>query len=111
MLYQKLPALHDLLVVKPDVEVAADAVDVRLGSPICAGMLGIRMAEGDMNAWNFFVLQNVTNHVGAGSVGADGEFPNPIAVFIRAGVTTEIVQQISVFGAKIDNPVVLHLDR
>jgi hypothetical protein len=29
ILHQKFPALHHLLLVEPDIEVAADAVDVR----------------------------------------------------------------------------------
>ena len=55
-LYQKLPALHDLLAVEPDVEIAADAVDVRFGSPVRAGMLGVGMTKRDVDSRNLFVL-------------------------------------------------------
>ena len=47
------------------------------------------MTEGDVDAGNFFVLQDVPNDVGAGGVGADGEFADAIAVFIGAGVGGE----------------------
>jgi hypothetical protein len=63
ILQQKFTALHHLLVVEPDVEVAANAVDVRFGDPSCAGVLGVRMAKGDVDAGKFFVLQNVPDDV------------------------------------------------
>src|SRR6266699_1520619 len=53
---EKLPALHDLLAVEPDVEIAADAVDMSFRNPVCAGVLGIRMTKGNVDARNFFVL-------------------------------------------------------
>jgi len=53
---KKLPALHDLLAVEPDVEIAADAVDMGFRNPVCAGVLGIRMTKGNVDAGNFFVL-------------------------------------------------------
>ena len=55
-LYQELPVPHYLLAIEPDIEIAANTVDVRFGSPIRAGMLSIRMTKGDMDAGNFFVL-------------------------------------------------------
>jgi hypothetical protein len=56
LLYQKLPFSHYLLAVEPDVEIAADAVDVRFGSPVCARVLGIGMTKRDVNSGNLFVL-------------------------------------------------------
>src|SRR2546430_7515168 len=64
ILYQKFTASHHLLAVEPDIEIAANAVDVGFGNPIRPSVFGIRMTEGDMNAGNFFVLQNVTDDVG-----------------------------------------------
>src|SRR5438876_11375254 len=69
--HQKRPGAHHLLAIEPDVEVAPDAVDVGLGNPICARMLSIGMTEGDVDAGNFLVLQNVSDDVGAGGIGAD----------------------------------------
>src|SRR2546427_5057095 len=54
--HQELAGLHYLFAVEPDVEVAANAVDVRFGNPIRASVLGIGMTEGDVDAGNFFVL-------------------------------------------------------
>ena len=56
LLYQKLPFPHYLLTLEPDVEIAADAVDVRFGSPVRASMLGIGMTKRDVDSGNFFVL-------------------------------------------------------
>src|SRR5439155_5859686 len=94
--YQKLPSLHHLLAVEPDVEIAADAVDVRFRNPVGAGVLGVWMAESDMDSWNFFVLQNVADDVRAGCVRADGKFPYAITVFIRARVSAKFIAQILV---------------
>lgn len=91
VLYQKLPALHDLLAVEPDVEIAADAVDMRFGSPVRAGVLGIGMTKRDMDSGNFFVLQNVSNDVRAGDIGADGKFAHTIAVFVGVRVSPKFV--------------------
>src|SRR5438552_14116968 len=69
-LYQKLPALHHLLAVEPDVEIAAYAVDVRLGNPVCAGVLGVGMTKRDVDSRNFFVLRASTYEVRQGRVTA-----------------------------------------
>ena len=91
---------HDLLAVEPDVEIAADAVDVRLGEPRLAGVLGVGMAEGDVDAGNFFVLQDVPDDVRAGRVRADGELAHAVAVFVRARVGAEFVEQFLVVAAQ-----------
>ena len=55
-LYQKFSALHHLFAIEPDVEVASDAIDMRLGNPVCAGVLGVGMAKSDVDPRDFFVL-------------------------------------------------------
>src|ERR1035437_2225678 len=77
------PALpHDLffasLRFQPDIEAQANYVDVRAGVPGCAGVLTIRVAEGDMDAGEFFVLQNIANHALNAEIGANGELANPV---------------------------------
>ena len=90
-LYQKLPLTHHLLTVEPDIEIAADAVDVRFGDPVCPGVLGVRMAKGDVDARNFFVLQNMADDAGAGGVRANGELADAITVLIGAGLGAKFV--------------------
>src|SRR5437868_1857167 len=90
--HQKLAVLHHLLAIKPDIEVASDTIDMRFRLPIGPGVLGVGMPKGDMNAGDLLVLQNVSDHSIAGSVGADREFAHSIAVLIHAGVSAKILQ-------------------
>ena len=55
-LEQKLTFPHYLLAIEPDIEIATNTVDVRFGSPVCAGVLGIGMTKRDVHPGNFFVL-------------------------------------------------------
>ena len=87
-----------MLAVEPDVEIAADAVDVRLGNPVGAGVFGVRMTKGDVDTGNFFVLQNVPDDMRARRVGADRKFADAIAVFVGAGLGAKFVAQILVLG-------------
>src|SRR6266487_5780449 len=50
--HQKLSAPHHLLAIKPDVEIAANAVDMRFGSPVCAGVLCIRKTKSNVSNRN-----------------------------------------------------------
>src|SRR5436190_20335887 len=104
--HQKLSALHHLLAIKPDVEIAADAVDMCFGKPLGAGVLGVGMTKGDVHSRDLFVLQNVADNVRAGGVGANREFADTIAVLVSARVSAKFVAQIFVLRAKIDNAVV-----
>src|SRR5580765_1080294 len=91
---QKLSPFHDLFAVEPDIKVPPNAIDVGLRYPVLPGMLRVGMTEGDMDARDFFVLQNVPDDIRAGSVRADGELAHAIAVFVCACVKLEIVAQI-----------------
>src|SRR5215510_2566862 len=110
-LYQKLPPSHYLLAVEPDIEIAADTVDMRFGSPVRPGVFGVRMTEGNVNAGNFFVLQNVSDNVRAGDVCADGKFTDAVAVFVCAGVSTKLVAQILVLRMQRSDAIVFDLNR
>src|SRR5215831_502743 len=55
-LNQKLPFSHHPLAIEPNIEIATNTVDVRFRSPICAGVLSIRMTEGDVYPGKLFVL-------------------------------------------------------
>ena len=46
----------------------------------------------------------------AGRVRADGEFPNAVAVLVRAGVGTKFVAQILVFRLQRADPIIFHFD-
>src|SRR6266404_229105 len=110
-LHQEFAGAHHRLAIEPDVEVAPDAIDMRFGNPLCAGVLGVRVTECNVDAGNFFILQDVADDVGAGGVRANGEFADAIAVFVRACVSAKIFEQLFMIAAKIDNTVVFDLNR
>src|SRR5262245_56980235 len=109
-LYQKLSAAHYLLTIEPDIEIASDTVDMRFGSPVCAGVFCVRMTKSNVDAGNFFILQNMTDDVAASGVRADSELADAVAVFISAGVSAKLVAQILVLGMQRADAIVFHFD-
>ena len=107
---QELPVPHYLFAVEPDVEITSDAVDMRLGNPVCAGVLGVGMSKSDVDTRDFFVLQNVANNMRARRVRADGEFPHAVAVLVRAGVGAKFVTQILVLRLQRTDAIIFHFD-
>src|SRR4030095_14829540 len=73
-------------------------------------MFGVRMTKGDVDTGDFLVLQNVSDNVSAGGIGADGKFAHAIAIFIGASVDPKIITQIFVIGTQRANSIVLDLD-
>src|SRR5206468_12607306 len=110
VLYQESSALHYLLAVEPDIEIAADAVDMRFRDPLCAGVLCVRMTKCDMHSGNFFILQNMADDMSTGGVCANGKFADAATVLISAGVSAKFVAQILVLGAQRADTIVFHLD-
>ena len=52
----------DLIVVDPDVAVAGEDIDVGSGFPVGVGLAAVGIAEGNVDAGEFFVLQQNSNH-------------------------------------------------
>ena len=102
--------MHYLLAVEPDIEIAANTVDMSFGSPVCAGVFCVRMTKSNVDTWNFFILQNMTDDMTAGCVCADGKFTDAVAVFISAGVSPKFVAQLLVLGAQRADAIVFHFD-
>src|ERR1700729_1266234 len=94
-LNQKLALTHNLLLAlrafEPDVEIETDYIDVGGRTPLGAGVLAIWIAEGDVDAGEFFILQDVADHVRDADVGADRELAYTIGVFVAMGILPEIV--------------------
>src|SRR6266550_4392914 len=65
---QELPSLHHLLAVKPNVKIAAYAVDVRFRNPVSSGVFGIWVTKRDVNSRNLLILKDVSDHMKAGCV-------------------------------------------
>src|ERR1035441_1843357 len=76
---EKRSAAHDLPAVDPDVELAPHDVDMGGRVPIGAGVGAVGIAEGDVDAGDFFVLQDVADDIPHTDVGADGELADAVA--------------------------------
>src|ERR1019366_8451532 len=107
---QKCSAAHNLAAVDPDVEIAAHDVDVGRRVPVRAGMRAVRIAERDVNAGDFLVLENVADYVVNGDVGADGEFAHAVAVLIGVAVAPELGFEFLVGAVGFRQAAFDHLD-
>src|SRR5580698_3638785 len=91
---QEPAVAHDLFFscirLKPDVEAEADHIDVGAGAPGCAGVLAIGIAEGDVDAGKFLILENVADDALDAEVGADGKLAHAIGVFIGVRVGPKV---------------------
>jgi hypothetical protein len=96
---------------EPDVELQAHDIDVGSGTPWGASVLAVRIAEGDVDAGEFFILQDVADDVIDTEVGADGEFANAVGVFVGMGVGPEVGFELLVCAGAGDDAVAGDLDR
>ncbi len=55
-----------------------------------AGVLAVGIAEGDVDAGKFFVLEDVADDALDAEVGADGEFADAVGVLVGVGVGPEV---------------------
>ncbi len=76
--------------------------------PVCSA---VGMTKGDVDAGNFFVLQDVADDAGAGGVGADRKFADAVAVFVGAGVGAKFLEQFLVLAGQGMDAVLFHFDR
>src|ERR1700757_3935975 len=72
----------DLVGVDPDVAIAGEDVDVGFGFPVGVSLTAVWVAEGDVHAGEFFVLQKNADHFGKAEIGAESQFADAIAVFV-----------------------------
>ena len=105
---------HDLLFaafrLEPDVEAQADDVDVRAGAPGSAGVFAVGIAEGDVDAGKFLILQDVADDAGDADVGADGELADAVGVFVGVGVGPEVLLELLVGAGAGDDAVLRNLE-
>ena len=69
-LYQESPTLHHLLIIEPDIEITSNTVDMGFRNPIGSGVFRVWMSERNVNARNFFVLQNIADDMAIAGVPA-----------------------------------------
>ncbi len=63
-------------------------------------MCAVGVAEGDVDAGEFFVLQDVADDALDADVGADGELADAVGVFVGVGVGPEVALEVLVFAAR-----------
>jgi hypothetical protein len=105
---QEFSAPHYLFAIEPNVEIAADAIDVRFRHPVCAGVLGVGMTKSNVYAGNLFILQNMANNMHAGGVRADSKFADAVTVLVGAGVGSKFISQILVLRFQRADPIIFH---
>ncbi len=70
-----------------------------------AGMRAVGIAERDMDAGIFFVLQNLPDQVLKLNVRPDGELADAIAVFVGVGVAPEVVFEFAVRRVRLGQAI------
>src|SRR5579884_796676 len=108
---EKCSRTHDLQAVDPDIESAADHVDVGGGIPVGAGVRAIGIAKGDVDAWNLLVLKDIADNVPNGDIRADGELADTVAVLVRMAVTPEVVFKLTIGRMRLDKAAVANFER
>src|SRR4051794_16647967 len=103
---QELSSAHDLGAVDPDVEFAPDDIDVRAAVPVGTGVRAVRISEGDVDAGDLLVLQNIPDHVAHADVGTDGELAHAIAVLVGMTVVPELLFEHLVAAVRFDEAAV-----
>ena len=68
-------------------------------------MLAVGIAEGDVDAGKFFVLQDIADDAGDADVGADGELADAVGVFVGVGVGPEVLLELLVGAGAGDDAV------
>ena len=107
---QKLPLLHDLLSIHPNVEFAADNINMSGRIPVRPRVEAVRIAESDVYTGIFLVLQNLADYVLEANVGADSELTNAIAILVGVGVLPEVFFKFAIVRVGFGETVALHLD-
>ena len=87
-------AIDHLVFVNPNIALSSEHIDVRLGGPVGVGLAAIRIAEGQMHAGKFFVLQKHADHARQSQICAEGQLPDAVAIFIGVAIFPELLLQI-----------------
>ena len=96
-LNHKASAAHDLLLFRPDIEIAAHYIDMRRRTPLGARVRSIRVAECEMNTGNLLVLQNIAYDFTQRQICPDSQFAYPVAIFVAMRVVPEFLFELLVF--------------
>src|SRR5688572_18081701 len=103
--------VHDLALVGPDAELEPGNVDMGGGVPVRAGVRAVGIAERDVHARKFLVLQDVPDDIVQLDVGADGELADAVAFGVGVRIRPEVVPQRLVRRMGPGQPAVADRDR
>ena len=78
--------------------------------PLGSGVRAIGIAEGDMYAGIFFILQDLSDHVFQLNICADGKLAHAIAVFVGVSVVPEVIFQFTVRGMGVGQAIALDVN-
>jgi hypothetical protein len=106
---EKASGAHDLFLpsvrLEPDVESKSDDIDVRARAPRCPRVFTVRIAESNMNAWKFLVLENVSDHALYAEICANRKLAHTIRVLVRVRVCPEIRFELLVLAGAGDDAI------
>ena len=101
---------HDLAAIRPNIEMAADHVNMRCGTPFGAGMRAVRIAKRHMHAWQFLILEYVADNIPQTDISADSEFAHTITVGVAMGVFPELAFKRFVRRMHFHQPVLCNMN-
>src|SRR5438093_3106149 len=91
----EVAALSDhLILINPHVAFPREDIHVRPRLPVGMSLIPVRIAEGDMYAREFFVLQQNADELGERIVGAEGQLTDAIAILVGVAVVPKLLLQI-----------------
>ena len=94
----------DLVGVDPDVALAGQDIDVGFRFPVGVGLAAVGIAEGNMHAGKFFVLEQDADHFGEAEVGAEGQLADAVAVFVGVAILPEFLFEILAVAMDVNQP-------
>src|SRR5215468_10976614 len=94
-------ALFDHLVfINPHIAVSRQHVDVRPRFPVCVRLASIGIAERNMHAGKFFILQQNSDHPREPEICSKRQFAHAVAILVRVAILPEFFFQI--FSRTVD---------
>src|ERR1700761_5892225 len=73
-------------------------------------MFAVGIAEGDVDAGEFFILQDIADHARDPDIRADSKFADAIRVFVTVRVLPEVILQLAVAGGAGDDAILCNGD-
>src|ERR1700730_12269082 len=102
-------AINHLVLINPNIALASQHIDVLLGGPVRVGLAAIRIAEGEMHAGKFFVLQKDADHARQSQICAERQFADAVTVLVGVAIFPELLLEILARAFGVDEASFLDL--